>query len=229
MTQSISVKLAVNVVYVSGTVNGKDYTFTLQSTDGGTTTWHAVVDRATPDVYHCTITAIDSFGASTTFETTLYYGLNLITDRTRADVERAKMLNDTGFNGWTASEVAEYLADLKGAYNASDLNRVESAVAYIIERLVANGYDSLKLRIQNAWIRTEFMNVSEAQRYLQNIRDLRSQFVQPDGTPEVPDDMDGFTYEEANDIERILVIIDEYITKIEQAFFYSGELYGGEI
>lgn len=155
--------------------------------------------------------------------------LNLITDRTDADVTRAETLNDAGFKDWTAAEVAEYLSDLKGAYNASDLNRVESAVQYVLERFKVNGYDDLYPVIKTDWVITEFMNVSETQRYLQNIRDLRRQFVQPDGTPEVPDDMDNFTFEEANDIERILVIIDEYITKIEQAFFYSGELYGGEI
>lgn len=155
--------------------------------------------------------------------------LSLITDRTDADVTRVETLNDAGFKDWTAAEVAEYLSDLKGAYNASDLNRVESAVQYVLDRFRANGYDDLYPVIKTDWVITEFMNVSETERYLQNIRDLRSQFVQPDGTPEVPDDMDNFTFEEANDIERILVIIDEYITKIEQAFFYSGELYGGEI
>lgn len=228
MTKSISVKLAVNVVYVSGTVNGKDYTFTLQSTDGESTTWTATVDRATPDVYHCKIIAVDSLGATTELETTIYYGLNLVTDRTIDDVNKIKSLNAIGFSGWTVAEVAEYLGNLKGAYNASDLNRVESAVAYIVERFVAIGYKA-GLRTKNTWIRTEFMNTAETLRYLQNIRVLRAQFAMPSGTPEVPADMDNFTYEEANDIERILKIIDEYITKIEQTFAYSGELYGGEI
>ena len=40
--------------------------------------------------------------------------------------------------------------------------------------------------------------------------------------------MQGFTFEEANDIERILEIIDEYITKTIACYFFSGELYGGE-
>lgn len=155
--------------------------------------------------------------------------VNLITDRTAADVTRAKTLNDRGFDDWTTAEVAEYLADLKGSYNASDLNRVESAVQYVLNRFKADGYDDLYPSIRTEWAITDFMSVAETQRYLQNIRDLRAQFVMPSGTPEVPADMDNFTYEEANDLERILVIIDEYITKIEQAFTYSGELYGGEI
>lgn len=155
--------------------------------------------------------------------------VNLITDRTAADVTRAKTLNDRGFDDWTTGEVAEYLADLKGSYNASDLNRVESAVQYILNRFKLDGYNDLYPSIKTDWAITDFMSTVEIQRYLQNIRDLRSQFVMPSGTPEVPADMDNFTYEEANDIERILVIIDEYITKIEQAYFFSGELYGGEI
>lgn len=229
MTKQIYASLPSNIVYVSGSVNDKDYVFTLQSVDGNASTWSAVVDRATPDVYVCVITAIDGQGNTATYNTTLYYGLNLITDRTQMDADYAKILNDRGFDDWTAAEVATYLAGLKGAYNAADLNRVESAVAYVLSRFVADGYDGIKPQIKNTWIRTDFMPTAEIQRYLKNIRDLRAQFAMPSGTPEVPADMDNFTYEEANDIERILEIIDEYITKIEQAFTYSGELYGGEI
>ena len=154
---------------------------------------------------------------------------NMITNRTQEDVDRVKELNNAGFSGWTTAEVAEYLADLKGAYNASDLNRVESAVNYVLSRMKANGYDYPDLTIKNTWQISEFMQKSETERYLANIRDLRGRFTVPEWTPEVPADMDGFTYQEANDIERILEIIDEYITKIEESVFYSAELYGGEV
>lgn len=230
MTQNIELTLDSSIIYVSGTVNEKDYTFTLKSVEGVRSFWTAEVDRATPDVYHCQITAIDAQGNTAAYVTTLYYGLNLITDRTQEDVERVKELNSVGFSGWTATEVAEYLADMKGAYNASDLNRVESAVNYVFDRLKANGYDYPEsLTIKNTWQISEFMPEAETKRYLANVQSLRDRFTLPEWTPEVPADMDGFTYQEANDIERILEIIDEYITKIEQNVFYSAELYGGEV
>lgn len=154
---------------------------------------------------------------------------NLITDRTQQDVDYVTTLNNQGKKEWTADELAEFLADLKGSYNASDLNRVEGAMKYILERFQAIGYDAMYPTHKTDWVMTDYMNVANTERYLDNLRELRRQFTVPSDTPEVPDDMEQFTYSEANDIERILEIIDKYITKIEQAFFFSGELYGGEI
>ena len=227
--KTLSINLSTDVVYVSGTVNGKSYTFTLQEVTGSFSTWTAEVDRATPDVYVCELTAIDNRGNTATLTTTLYYGLQLITDRTESDVERAKELNDRGFGDWTDEEVTEFLNGLKGAYNASDLNRVESAVSYVFGRFAANGYDYPVPQIKNTWQISEFMDSEETKRYLGNIRQLRARITVPIGTPEVAEDMEQFTFGKANDLERILEILDECISKLEQSFVYSGEIFGGEL
>ena len=104
--QVLSVSLPSEIIYVSGTVNGTAYTWTL--IDGA---WTATVERAADDTYAVALTAVTAAGVSTNYALTLYYGLlSLITDRTRADVA-----NETD----------------KGFYNASDLNRVGAAVEYI--------------------------------------------------------------------------------------------------
>lgn len=225
--KTITITLSSNIAYVTGVVNGENVTFTLQSIDGNLSIWIAEVSRANPDVYRCEITAIDSLGNTTTLTTTLYYGLQLITDRTESDVERAQELNNRGFNDWTDEEVLEFLNGLKGAYNASDLNRVESAVAYLFERFSKNGYDYPAPVVKNTWQISEFMDSEEAERYLKNVRTLRDRVSY--SMPEVPESMENFTFEMANDIEEILELLDECITLIEQSFFCSGELYGGEI
>lgn len=227
--RTVTLSLATDIAYVTGTVNGKAYTFTLESVHENYSSWTAEVDRANPDVYYCSITAIDNRGNTSTFTTTLYYGLQLITDRTEDDVTRAQELIREGFSSWTDEEVTEFLNGLKGAYNASDLNRVESAVNYVKDRFAIIGYDALDFLIKNTWSKNEFLESEDAERYLGNVKKLREQFTMPPGTPVVPEDMENFTFEEANDIERILEIIDEYITKIEKQFFYSGDLYGGEL
>jgi len=227
--RTVTLNLTTDVTYVTGTVNGKAYTFTLDSVHENYSSWTAEVDRATPDVYYCSITAIDNRGNTATFTTTLYYGLQLITDRTEDDVMRAQELIREGFFNWTDEEVTEFLNGLKGAYNASDLNRVESAVNYVKDRFAIIGYDALDFIIKNTWSKNEFLESEDAERYLGNVKKLREQFTMPPETPVVPEDMENFTFEEANDIERILEIIDEYITKIEKQFFYSGDLYGGEL
>lgn len=58
----------------------------------------------------------------------------LITDRTQSDVDRVKYLAQRLKNGTvTDEERAEYLTDLKGAYNATDLNRITEAMVYLKE------------------------------------------------------------------------------------------------
>lgn len=69
----------------------------------------------------------------------------LITDRTQADVDRAKYLNglwDPRALQWkgTPQERAEWEAGPRGAYSFSDMNRVTQAAAYLIGKLEELGY-----------------------------------------------------------------------------------------
>ena len=65
--------------------------------------------------------------------------MNLITDRTAADVERYLTLRNKGFANLTATEKSEWLSNMKGAYNYTDLNRVEDAVQYVAGKLRERG------------------------------------------------------------------------------------------
>lgn len=64
----------------------------------------------------------------------------LITDRTQADVNRALTLSAKGWAAMTAAEKEEFEAGMKGAYNATDLNRVNAAMEYLEARFKAMGY-----------------------------------------------------------------------------------------
>ena len=67
--------------------------------------------------------------------------MNLIYDRTAEDVERALALAKKAEAGTlTDAEKAEWLAGMKGSYNATDLNRVEAAVKQLAAELNAAGY-----------------------------------------------------------------------------------------
>lgn len=56
---------------------------------------------------------------------------SLITNRTAEDVARWKELRDKGFDTMTEEEKAEWMAGMRGAYNAVDLNRITSAMGYL--------------------------------------------------------------------------------------------------
>lgn len=223
--QVLSVSLPSEIIFVSGTVNGKAYTWTL--VDGS---WQAIVDRAADDTYAVALTAVNALGTSTSYTLTLYYGmLNLITDRTQADVERVAYLAGKVSAGTaTAAELAEWQSDLKGAYNASDLNRVGAAVAYVAGRLTGYGY-VVSVDPRQDWQAADIPTPESMTAYLADVATLRAVLTVAADTPEVPEDMEQLTWKEANDIEKILVDVDELLTRMAASWFYSGELYAGEV
>jgi hypothetical protein len=84
------------------------------------------------------------------------------------------------------------------------------------------------LQVQSKhWTFTDFPSASEMQRYLDNVRLLRSAL--PVGMPTVPADMNLFRYEEANTIESILERLDATVANIMKNIYYSSEIYSGEV
>lgn len=210
-TRTLIATLPSDTLYVSGTVNGVTTTWT--NTQGQT--WSTVAERSANDIYVVALTIINSVGAVTETTFTLYYGLHLVTDRTQADV-------DTG--------------NEKGIYQASDLNRVGAAMNYVAERLTEFGYDP-HISPKTDWEDTDWMTVSDGERYLADLSKLRSQIAVFSTTPEVPPRLtatgpqakDGLNYERANDIEKILEDIDRLLSLILTNLLYAGEIFSGEV
>lgn len=154
--------------------------------------------------------------------------LVLITDRTAADVEQVRRLAQKGLANMTEIEKEEWLAGLKGAYNATDLNRVEAAVDYVARRLIPTGY-IMDYTAKTNWQKTEYMSPTEAERFLGNIQKIRDGLVTGYEFPQVPTDLNKMTYQEANDIERILVLVNAIIDNVLSGYYYSNDLYAGEV
>ena len=154
---------------------------------------------------------------------------DLITDRTTADVARVRTLTAKLAQGTaTAAERAEWLTDLKGAYNASDLNRVGAAVTRITERLASAGIYIATVG-KSDWTEEDYNNAEALDYYLKDISLVRGAIAVTSDTPPVPDDLQGLYWWEANDIEKILEDVDYLITNMMQAWYYSGDLYAGEV
>lgn len=86
----------------------------------------------------------------------------------------------------------------RGAYNYSDLNRVERAVAEISD------IKSLGLVTKTDWGAWDVPTSSDMARYLSNIASIRETIPNVSGVPLVPTTMNNMTYVEANNIELIL-------------------------
>ena len=65
--------------------------------------------------------------------------------------------------------------------------------------------------------------------YLLNVSAIRSVLAVVKSTPSVPVDMVGLMVQEANNIEKILVDVNKLLMKSTQVWFYSGELFAGEV
>lgn len=145
----------------------------------------------------------------------------LITDRTAADVARVHEFAVKGYAGMTAAEQAEWLAGMKGAYNAADLNRVGTALNYLAVRLGAICGSSIAWTAKTDWAVTDIITASQAAEYRRQIQDIRDALTYPAGTPDAPE-LGRLTYTGANDIELILALCEELIDNITKAFRYTG-------
>ena len=125
---------------------------------------------------------------------------------------------------------------VKGDYRAADLNRVGAAMNYVADRLKAQGYDP-HINPKTDWKDDDWVDPAAQAVYLGDLAELRKQFAMLYSTPEVPPRIlatgintnDGLTHTWANDIEKILEDIDLLLTNSAQAWFYSGELFSGEV
>lgn len=145
----------------------------------------------------------------------------LVTNRTQADVERVKALAAKGFSAMTADERVEWLAGMKGAYNAADLNRVGTALNYLAGRLGPICGKIITWTAKTDWAVTDIITASQAETYRQQIQDIRDALAYPAGTPDAPQ-MKRLTYTGANDIERILTICEELIVNVAKSFRHTG-------
>lgn len=89
-----------------------------------------------------------------------------------------------------------------------------------------NGHASISV---DPWGDVDLIRNSEMSRYLNNIQILRKSIAVYSTTPIAPKSADFLKIEHANDMEKILFDVNELITKMESAWFYSGDLYSGEI
>lgn len=127
----------------------------------------------------------------------------------------------------TQEEWTEWLSNLKGAYNTADLNRVGGAVQYIADMLTDCGY-AVDVSPKTDWARADIPTPAQMETYRQNVIKVRAALSVFSTTPAVPGNMNKLTYQEANDIEKILVDVERLIDNMVASFIYSGEIYSGE-
>ena len=143
----------------------------------------------------------------------------LIYDRTAADTAALDALFAKARAGSLTEEEKAILADPahKGAYNYTDLDRVDSAMEYLAGRLRSYGYRVAGFESDpDTWSTSDIPRRPRMQRYLDNVAAIRNTMAVLTTTPAVPDDMEGLTAAEANAIEKILVDVETVIHSMVQ-------------
>ena len=143
---------------------------------------------------------------------------DLIFDRTQSDADRVNYLASLWQNGaftGTTEELAEWAQDLKGAYNASDLNRVGSAVEYLTDMLYSMGYNVPTVP-KDDWTETDIPMQSQMDIYIYNIQLLRD--ILPYVAPDAPETAAGLSYQSSNNIEEILYTLESVLLAMQENF-----------
>lgn len=111
----------------------------------------------------------------------------------------------------TASEQSSWNGDAaKGAYNYTDLNRVETAVKELAGEL------GLSLTTKTNWTLWDIPTRSDMERYLGNVVAIRDACPGNVEFPSLPSSMNGLTYTSANSIEKVLTMVYEKLNEPDE-------------
>lgn len=127
--------------------------------------------------------------------------MEFVTDRTQYDVDLVNALRAKGWKNMTSTEQRRWDEGLKGAYNYTDLNRVESNVADLGMML------GLTLTTKTDWEEYDRPTVSEMKRYIGNVWAIRENCNGRGGSfkfNSTPRTMDNFAWFHANYLEMDL-------------------------
>lgn len=104
----------------------------------------------------------------------------------------------------TSSEQTAWNNDAaKGAYNYTDLNRVETAVSELASEL------GLSLTTKTNWTLWDIPVQADMERYLENVAAIRDACPGEVEFPNLPDSMNNLSFEGANSIEKVLLLVYE--------------------
>ena len=149
----------------------------------------------------------------------------------------------------------------RGAYNEQDMNRVEAAVQtvavqavellkeisdYLVKRGVATDtvfalpytVEDTAVEPPQTWTKYQLPFAEELTAYLDKVRRIKGILVSD--APEVPADMLDLQIDEANNIEKVLLAVEnallslrdetkDRIDRTTQCWLYSGEFFAGEV
>lgn len=148
----------------------------------------------------------------------------LKTDRVPEEVYESKRLNKLGESNMTAAEITTFNEN-GGAYRHTDMNRVGAACAEIYALLNDAGYAVTGyVALPTNWTRTVKPTKAQLDTYIATVAAIKASL--PTETP-VPSTWKRMTTEDANNIEKMLIEIDEILARLQSIYLRSGVFNSG--
>lgn len=138
-----------------------------------------------------------------------------IYDRTAQDVAQARLLQ------------SDNTKDMKGAWNASDLNRIENNCVYMVEQLRKQGIIVI-ISTKTNWQMSDIPDYANITRIRNNIILLIKSFV-PDRGYEDINMYQAVSYQDANILERDLLELKTLLENTIATYPMAGEYFAGEL
>lgn len=142
---------------------------------------------------------------------------SMVTDRTEEDVSIAETLRLKIQSGIALTE-EEKIKFERGACTITMLNRIENAKLELKNLLNPKGYyiDT----DYNQYSYSDIFYYNNYKTFIEDIKRIRNNFYMP-YSPKAPDYLYG--YVEANNIEKIFVDIETYVSKMVEKYRYCGD------
>ena len=151
---------------------------------------------------------------------------DMVIDRTDADVDTAKKLRKDVVQEGKALTNEQIEQIEKGSCTVNVLNRIEGKQKELNDLLLSYAYMA-NLKNKTDWQYNDTFTYQDHQRILENLDKLINAFFRYPTTPNVPKYL--FSWQNANDVEKILVDIEMMIGDMEERFRECGTFECGEV
>ena len=132
-------------------------------------------------------------------------------------------------DGWYDAADGMYLVagdgNVRGAYNASDLNRVQETAEDTVERINTKHGITVELETLPVWTGSDLPDTDSMGKYIRNLTKIRDAMAEEDT---IPSSMAKLNYTGANRIEQMLIDANERMDRIEAAFAICGDAVCGD-
>ena len=142
-----------------------------------------------------------------------------VTDRTQRDVDEA-LSKLAEWRKWISVGLVPETQELKGCLNVSDLNRIENNLGYLIELVKWQDPEETEINdcVKTDWSVADIPNISDIERILGTLRDIRVKCDIPLSQTPVPDTM--LSFDDINAVEENLNLLR---SKLEVVFWFKLE------